>query len=555
MASQMFPVLAARAALTLALALLATTPAPAAKAEAEWQYQVQPGDTLLTLSDSLLEPERGWRDLQRLNRIADPLRLQPGAKLRMPLAWLRREAAVARVLHVQGEVKLSRPGMAEAKGLLAVGAELRAGDTLETGRQGSISLRFADGSRLLLSPGSRMGLEELLVHGRSAIPSTRLRLHEGNVENRVQPNAAQPPRYEIRSPHLNLGVRGTEFRVQADAAGSRAQVLEGRVALDQGKAELPLAAGFGLAVTPGQAPGKAQALLPAPSLAGVAGRLERLPPQLAWPALAGAQRYRAQVFAAGSGDEQLVAEALVAQPLAQWPELADGSYRLRLRGIDAQGLEGRSAETGFVLKARPEPPFLQSPAADGVVYGDSVRIGWTRALAARHYRLQLSEREDFAAPLRVERERERVTGTEAELALPPGRYFWRVASVAAGADGSDDPGPFSDTQSFTLRPQPPSPEAMPPELGDRLRLRWRAVPEMRYQLQLAGDVEFGSSLRQWDSAEASLELDRPPPGTYYLRLRSVDAHGHAGPWGGVQQIDVPHPRWLWLLMLLPLLGL
>jgi hypothetical protein len=540
------------AAIAAMLALVAL-PATAARSSEEWSYRVQPGDTLLTLSDTLLEPERSWRDLQRLNRVPDPLKLQPGARLRMPLAWLRREATVARVLHVQGEVRLSRPGVSATAGPLAAGSELRAGDTLETGRQGSISLRFADGSRLLLSPGSRIDIEELLVHGRSAIPSTRLRLHEGNVENRVQPNAAQPPRYEIRSPHLNLGVRGTEFRVQADAAGSRAQVLEGRVAMDQGKAELPLAAGFGIAVAPGQVADKAQPLLPAPTLAGVAGRLERLPPQLAWPALTGAQRYRAQVFAAGAGDERLVAEALVAAPMAQWPELPDGSYRLRLRGIDAQGLEGRSAETGFVLKARPEPPFLQSPAADGVVYGSEARIAWTRALAARHYRLQVADSADFAAPLRADRER--VQSNEAELALPPGRYFWRVASVAATADGSDDPGPFSDTQSFTLRAQPPSPEAMPPELGDRLRLRWRAVPDMRYQLQLAGDVEFSSGLRQWDSAEATLELDRPPPGTYYLRLRSIDAHGHAGPWGGVQQIDIPHPRWLWLLMLLPLLGL
>uniref|UniRef100_UPI0037CC0D25 LysM peptidoglycan-binding domain-containing protein n=1 Tax=Roseateles sp. TaxID=1971397 RepID=UPI0037CC0D25 len=54
----------------------------------DWQYRVQAGDTLLSLSDSLLEPEHGWRDLMRHNRIADPQRLRPGSTLRMPIAWL-----------------------------------------------------------------------------------------------------------------------------------------------------------------------------------------------------------------------------------------------------------------------------------------------------------------------------------------------------------------------------------------------------------------------------------------------------------------------------------
>lgn len=540
-------------ALLVVLSLLPTGHSLAAGDAQHWNYRVQSGDTLLSLSESLLDPGYGWRDLQKLNRIADPLRLQPGSSLRLPLTWLRREAAVARVVHLQGEVRLQRPGVADAQALLASGAELRAGDRLETGRQGSISLRFADGSRLLLSPGSRMTIDELLVHGRSAIPSTRLRLEQGNVENSVQPDKANPPRYEIRSPHLNLGVRGTEFRVQADAGSSRAQVLAGRVALTHAAAEMPLTAGYGVAVAAGQPPAKAQALLPAPSLAGTAARLERLPPQLEWAAQAGALRWRAQVFAAGSGDEPLIAEALVDRPLAQWPELPDGSYRLRVRGIDGLGLEGRSAESAFVLKARPEPPFLQAPAADAAIYGDSVHFAWTRVLAAAQYRLQVADSADFSAPLRLDRELQQ--GSEFSTALPPGRYFWRLASVARHAGGAPDPGPFGDVQSFTLRPLPPSPVPQAPELGDSLTLRWRAVPGMSYQLQLAADQDFARPIGQWDASEPQLSLDRPGPGSYYLRLRSVDAHGQAGPWGGTQQIDVPHPRWLWLLPLLLLLGL
>lgn len=533
--------------LLLQLAVHAANAAPAAR-DAEWTYRIQPGDSLLTLSEALLEPEYSWRELMRHNRIADPQRLRPGSTLRMPIAWLRREASVARVIHLQGEVTLQRGSGAPSA--LALGQELRAGDRLSTGAQGAVSLRFVDGSRLLISPGSRLGIEELLVHGRSAIPVMRLKLEAGSVENKVQPNPAQAPRYEIRSPSLNLGVRGTEFRVQADAASSRAQVIEGKVAALQAAGELPIPAGFGALARPGETKPSLQALLPPPDLSGLPTRLERLPPGLTWRPLAGASSYRAQVFAQDGDAQQLLAEAVVKQNQAVWPALAeqpDGRYRLRVRGIDAQGHEGLSAEAGFELKARPEPPFLQTPASAAALYGEQVRFSWTRALAAQRYRLQVAADASFAAPLLFDQDG--LSDTEQTVTLQPGTYHWRLASIARKPDGSADPGPFSDAQTFTLRQLPPSPAVQAPEIGDQIVLRWRAVPGMSYQLQWASDAGFSQGLKAWDSAEAQASLERPAPGRYYLRVRSVDAHGQAGPWGSVQQLDVPQPRWLWLLPL------
>lgn len=534
--------------LLLQLAVHPANAAPPAR-DAEWAYRIQPGDSLLTLSEALLEPEYSWRELMRHNRIADPQRLRPGSTLRMPIAWLRREASVARVIHLQGEVTLQR-GSGAPSGL-ALGQELRAGDRLSTGAQGAVSLRFVDGSRLLISPGTRLGIEELLVHGRSAIPVMRLKLDAGSVENKVQPNPAQPPRYEIRSPNLNLGVRGTEFRVQADAASSRAQVIEGKVSALQAAGELPIPAGFGALARPGEAKPSLQALLQPPDLSGLPARLERLPPGLAWRPLAGASGYRAQVFASGSEtQQQLLAEAVVSQSQALWPALAeqpDGRYQLRVRGIDAQGHEGLSAEASFELKARPEPPFLQTPASAAALYGEQVRFSWTRALAAQRYRLQVAADASFAAPQLIDQEG--LNNTEQTVTLQPGTYHWRLASIARKADGSADPGPFSDAQTFTLRPLPPSPAVQAPEIGDQIVLRWRAVPGMSYQLQWASDAGFSQGLKAWDSPEAQASLERPAPGRYYLRVRSVDAHGQPGPWGSVQQLDVPYSRWLWLLPL------
>jgi hypothetical protein len=532
-----------RGMLALGILLLGQAQAQPA-AEPSWAYRIQPGDTLIALTATYLDGKRSWRDLQSLNRVADPLKLPPGGILRMPVAWLQREASVARVLHTQGEASLLRA--AEPARPLTVGAELRAGDRLRTGDQSSISLRFVDGSRLLIAPGSQLTIEQLLVYGRSAIPAMQLRLDQGGADSRVQPDSRQPPRYEMRTPSLNLGVRGTEFRVQLGEAGqTRVQVLEGAVAADT----LQLNAGQGAVAVPGQ-PLNVRPLLAAPELARLPARLGQLPLSLAWRALDGASRYRAQVFAENDFD-RLLLDGVFPGPQASWPDLPDGRYSLRVRGIDALGLEGRAADALFTLKARPEPPFSRAPAPDALVYGERVTLAWTRALAAQRYHLQLAATPDFAAPLRDSSD---LTATEQDLTLPPGRYHWRLASIAAG----EDEGPFGPVQSFTLRPPPPSPAVAPPEVGDEaLQFRWQAgEPGQRYQLQWARDAEFTQGLQEISVDAAQATLPRPGPGTYYLRVRTITADGFAGPYGGAQQIELPHSRWLWLLPLgLLLIGL
>ena len=65
--------------------------------------------------------------------------------------------------------------------------------------------------------------------------------------------------------------------------------------------------------------------------------------------------YRAQV----ARDEQfndVIATTVFTTPRARFTNLPDGSYLLRVRAIDAEGLEGQDATRGFALRARPEPP-------------------------------------------------------------------------------------------------------------------------------------------------------------------------------------------------------
>lgn len=529
-------------ALLLILSLLPGSRAQAATTTAaDWQYRIQPGDTLLSLTEAYLADGASWRALQRINKVADPLKLQPGAYLRMPIALLRSEVSVAAALFTQGEVSRSRQGQPAEP--LRTGAELRAGDVVRTGAQSSLTLRFVDGSRMLLAADSQVAIERLLVYGRSGLPLMQLNLQQGRSEHRVTPRPQRPALYEVRTPSLNLGVRGTEFRVQLsdDGRSAHAQVLEGVVAADR----VQVAAGYGVVAAEAGQQARLSPLAPAPDLQGVQARIEKMPLRRTWPAAAGAQAYRAQVFA-NNHIEQLLLDGRFEQPLALWPDLPDGTYTLRVRSIDAIGHEGRAAEANFIVKARPEPPFIKAPAADAVVYGDALTLAWTQPLRVEAYALQLGQTEDLSGDLAVDRRD--LTATELTQQLPPARYFWRLASIAAGADQ----GPWGDLQSVELRAVPASPQLAPPELGaDTLQLRWPAAQgAASYQLQWAQDAEFTQMLAEPSTDQPALTLPKPAAGRYYVRARSVDASGHAGPYGATQQLDIPASNWwLWLLPL------
>ncbi|MBT9493986.1 MAG: FecR domain-containing protein [Paucibacter sp.] len=532
---------AAQAAPTRPTATKVLPALPASTAPADWQYRIQPGDTLLTLTEAYLADGASWRALQRINQVADPLKLQPGAYLRMPIALLRSEAGVAAALFTQGEVSLRRTGQAAEP--LRAGAELRAGDVVRTGPQSSLTLRFVDGSRMLLAPDSQVAIERLLVYGRSGLPLMQLRLQQGRTEHLVARRPQRPPIYEVRTPSLNLGVRGTEFRIQLadNGTGTHAQVLAGMVAADR----LQVAAGYGVAATDAGQPAQLSLLPPAPDLQGLQPLIEKMPLRLTWSVAAAAQAYRAQVFPAGD-PERLLLDGRFEQPLAQWPDLPDGAYTLRVRSIDDLGHEGHAAEANFTVKARPEPPFIKAPAADAVVYGKALTLAWTQPLGVQGFALQLAQAKEMTDELLLDRRD--LTATEFTHPLAPGRYYWRLASIAAGADL----GPWGELQSVELRAEPPSPQLAPPELGaDTLQLRWPAAQgAASYQLQWARDAEFTQMLAEPGTDHPALTLPKPPPGRYFLRARSVDAGGYAGPYGTTQQVDIPATNWLlWLLPL------
>jgi hypothetical protein len=532
------------------LALLGLSLAQAAATtDADWVYMVKPGDTLSNISQTYLISTKKWPALKQQNKVSEPRQLTPGTQLRLPVALLKREAVEAEVLHIQGQV--TRTLLSGTTQALDKGARLQTGDTIDTGADSTISLRFVDGSRLLLTPKSRLVLSEMVMLGKSGVAQTVMELQQGALDTRVAKQSPTAGRYEIKSRAVNLAVRGTDFRASVDPADQigRSEVLEGAVQASAAGTPVLVPAGFGTSAVPGQAASAPVPLLKAPDLSGVDKRIERVPLRFQWSALSGAVRYRAQVFA-DMTFERLLLDGVFQVPTAKWTDLPDGRYVLRVRGVDPNGLEGLNADQAFTLKARPEPPFINEPVDGAKSYGPGTKLRWSNSLAAQAYHVQVSAKADFSDLLT---DLPAVTSTEQTVTLEPGKYHWRVASIAAGADH----GPFGDSQSFTQRKIPDSPQAEAPNMDEKhLAFRWRSGDEgAKYQLQLASESSFAKPVVDRVLTENQVRLDRPAPGIYFMRLKTIDADGFAGPFGAPQKIDIPTTTnfWLFLPLFLPFL--
>jgi hypothetical protein len=512
------------------------------------EVRVQRGDTLI----GLLREGADWRPVQRDNRIADPKRLRPGSLIRIPAYLLREQPTVAEVVHAYGDVTVTRASTLTPLPLVG-GATLAAGDVVRTAAQSSATLRFADGSRVLVRPDSELKIERLAQSRAGA--STTLRLERGGADSVVPPAApASPPsRYEMRTPQSHLGVRGTEFRTVTDEGTTRLEVLEGRVGARRGDApaqnamrrvataESVVGAGFGaFAAAGGMTPPRP--LPEAPQLTGLPERVERMPLRLAWQDQTA--RVRAQVFTLEQ-PPRLVLDGVFDAAQARWSEdIPDGRYELRVRAIASDGMEGRDARAAFTLKARPEPPFIAAPAPGARTIDDSVRLAWTRNAAAARVRLQVADTPDFAQP-RIDRVD--LDAAEIDVDVPLGTYHWRVASIRANGEQ----GPFSDAQSFTRIPPPPAPPpAEPQKNDDGLLLRWPSgdAAGTRWQAQVARDAAFTEVVRDETLVEPQLLLRDPPAGKYFVRVKTIDADGFVGPYGQTQQLEVPSSPWWWLLL-------
>lgn len=546
---------------TLALTLLITA-SGASRAAEEFIYTVQPGDHPWNIAQRYLKGASFAQRLARFNRITNDSNVAPGTRLRIPAQWLRLQSAQVRVATAHGEAVVAQIGKAARAAV--VGENLPIDALLRTGPGSSALLVFDDGSRVMLRQASELRLVQSsrrLLDGGFAV---ELELLRGGLESLVTPSQRAPAtRFEIRTPAAVAAVRGTAFRVHVDNLAAWTEVLDGTVGVGNSAGAVRAEAGFGTVAQSGRAPDPPRLLLAAPDISSLPARLERLPIDWPLPPIPGAVGYRTEIAPDRRFDTVLSDEA-TPQARVRVLDIGDGPFVMRVRAIDAKGLEGLAAEREVLVHARPQAPTSISPEPDAIVATARPRFGWTQADPAWHYRLEI--RRDTATdtpPLHLQSTTS-ADGTDLGIDLSPGLYQWRVASVIPA---SGRQGPWGDLQAF--RVVLPGPDVAPVQVqpGD-VTMRWPALPHaLAYDLQIApADGNFDSPSIAVRSTTPQHQLRDLPPGGYQLRVRAISQDGIAGPWGRPQRFVIPEPvppepppsPWRVLLILLPallLLGL
>jgi len=230
----------------------------------------------------------------------------------------------------------------------------------------------------------------------------------------------------------------------------------------------------------------------------------------------------------------VVLEILSSSPELQIADVADGDYFMRVRAVDAHGLEGYDSTHAFRLKAHPEPPLILNPMPRGKVRAREVEFKWRERTEAAAYHLQIAKDATFTALVLDDKALRGGQAIVGKLAL--GAYFWRVASLRK--DG--DRGPFGDVAQFTLLAPPATPT--PPSIGDtHINFRWAGEPGQTFEFQIANNSAFEKPILLQTLNSPEIDVPLPRPGPYYMRYRAIDSDGFVGPYIPPQRFMVPEP--------------
>ena len=503
-----------------------------AAAEDDYIYQVTRGDTLIGLTRTLLKSPADWGKVAAHNRMKNPNMISPGQRIQVPFSLLNSALMPAEVVHVEGDVKSAQAGGNPS--VLALGATLAEGASVETGKNGYATLKLHDGSTVQVRADTRVQVEKSRSYAGVGIFDSLIKLVFGRVESTVQKSGGSSSRQAIETPLATLSVRGTHYRVTMDSRllVTRGEVTEGAVVVAGagGGSEKNIAAGFGSVVDASRRVPDPVALLAPPNVSNLPLLQERPLLRFTLPVVTGATAYRAQV-ARDAAFNAVVNETLSPTPDVRVAGVADGRYFLKLRAIDAQGLEGRDATHEFTLKARPEPPLVSMPMSK--VRAAEVEFQWAENVEAASYHLQVARDVTFK---QIAYEDKAIKGPRAVGKMPLGQYFWRVASLRK--DG--DRGPYGDVATFTLMSPPAVPE--PPAMDDKsVSFRWAGEPGQKFVFQLASDDKFSKLVSERALDVAEIALPKPAPGTYYIRYRATDPDGFAGPYLSAQRFVITAP--------------
>ena len=535
-------------------------------------YSIARDETLSVVAARFTGDSRNWHAIGKLNRIDNDRTVPIGTNITIPARLLPEKMAFATIAAVHGDVSIL--GKDGAIIPAEIGTALPEGAMIATSAQGFITLTLKDGTYFSVTPASNLQLSLLRIKAFTERPRTSLTLEKGRVSSTVTPFTKPETRYEVHTPLTAAGVRGTSFRVNFDGGKSFNEVLEGTVRVAPPGLNVTeqrakdVKANYGAVIAAAGQTVKPVVLPDPPVLDDGDAVQDKLPLRFTLhPAQAAGQTatqqdvrgFRASVSRDAKG-EDTVAEAsavnaattsaagtanagadgatnMSVNTVLRIPDLADGHYYVHVSSLDSNGLEGRPATREFTLKAHPLPPFPIEPGPKlrSSVDGQPVQVlfKWADVGDGNLYHLQIAADAGFTQLL-LDRS-DLKTPEFTHDAVPAGSFYWRVATVAS-TNGQPDQGPYSDVKPLDILPVQQAPQ--PTQDEDMLHFSWRGEPGQTFVFEIAATSDFAAVLKHIDSSEAQVAFTRPAAGTYYARVRSIDADGYQGAFSQAQKFEV-----------------
>lgn len=133
-------------------------------------------------------------------------------------------APVAEVVFVIGDARVGG-------GVLGKGAAIEPGQTVVTGRNGHVHLRFIDQAFVSVRPDSVLTIEQY-AYDPAHPADSRIKFHlQQGASRLISGKAAEAAKqnFRLNTPVAAIGVRGTDFQVQTDASVTRTSVQQGAI--------------------------------------------------------------------------------------------------------------------------------------------------------------------------------------------------------------------------------------------------------------------------------------------------------------------------------------
>ncbi|AOY88202.1 peptidoglycan-binding protein LysM [Marinobacter salinus] len=489
----------------------------------EWVYTLRPGESFSGVMQDLLAPGFTSGRVLQHNGIETRTLVSEGDRIRIPLAWLKRQPDPARVTSISGAVHFIS-GADGRKLPLTRDTLIRVGDEVLSS-SGTATIELADGSKVRLSPSSHMVFNRLTQYGKSGMVDTRLRLNKGEVHTRVKPVIEGGARFEISTPSAVAAVRGTAFAIQTSPEGTNLQVTDGVVDFGAPGKTRRIPAGYSASVSTQSNSGlNIRRLPPAPEVNPLPPTLNRLPTELTWTPSA-APRHQLDIFEAKSG--RWVESRQVKGDNFDISLLDNGDYEIHLAALNRYGIAGMPAIMPVEIDLQAQAADLVSPVNGGTANDDMPEFQWSLNGNNEVARLEIAGDDSFRELIATS-EWAPETSALPSKPLSPGQYYWRVVTEAGGTSvASSKPRTLLVNGSL-----PPVRIISVNYVDSQVRVFWGKVDTAKeYRLQLSEEPGFNNIIKEATLADTTAALRLIPGRRYFVRLKALSEGPLTSRWG------------------------